>query len=131
MSDDTQTEDIQYKVTSGFKYEVLKWINIDNNIREHRKAVKELNQQKKEFEESIITYLTQVNEDSIQIKDGILKKSVTKSKESLKKENIQTALIEITGDANKATMLTEHILKSRKETEKISLRRTVNRSKNK
>jgi hypothetical protein len=129
MSEETQTEDVQYKVTNGFKLDVLKWINIDDNIREHRRAVKELNQQKKDFEESIITYLTQVDEDSIQIKDGILKKSVTKSKESLKKENIQTALVEITGDASKATMLTEHILKSRKETEKVSLRRTVNRNK--
>lgn len=131
MSDDTQTENVQYKVTNGFKQNVLKWINIDDDIREHRKAVKELNQQKKEFEESIITYLTEVDEESIQIKDGFLKKSVTKSKEPLKKENIQTALVEITGDSNKANMLTEHILKSRKETEKISLRRTVNRNKNK
>ena len=131
MSDNTQTENVQYKVTNEFKHDVLKWINIDDNIREHRKAVKELNQQKKEFEESIISYLTEVDEESIQIKDGFLKKSVTKSKEPLKKENIQTALVEITGDSSKATMLTEHILKSRKETEKISLRRTVNRNKNK
>ena len=131
MSEDTQTEDVQYKVTNGFKQDVLRWINIDDNIREHRKAVKDLNQQKKDFEESIIKYLTQVDEESIQIKDGFLKKAVTKSKEPLKKENIQTALVEITGDATKATMLTEHILKSRKETEKISLRRTVNRNKNK
>ena len=129
MSDDTQTEDVQYKVTNGFKQNVLKWINIDDKIREHRKVVKELNQQKKDFEENIITYLTQVDEDSIQIKDGFLKKSVTKSKEPLKKENIHSALIEITGDTSKATMLTEHILKSRKETEKISLKRTVNRNK--
>lgn len=129
MSDNSQTEDVQYKVTNGFKNDVLKWINIDDNIREHRKAVKELNQQKKDFEESIIKYLTQVDEDSIQIKNGFLKKSVTKSKEPLKKENIHTALVEITGDANKAIMLTEHILKSRKETEKISLRRSVNKKK--
>ena len=125
MSDDSQTEDVQYKVTNGFKKNVLRWIHIDDNIREHRKAVKELNEQKKEFEESIINYLTEVDEESIQIKDGFLKKSVTKSKEPLKKENIQTALVEITGDANKATMLTEHILKSRKETEKVSLIKIV------
>lgn len=129
MSDNSQTEDVQYKVTNDFKNSVLNWINIDDNIREHRKVVKELNQQKKDFEESIIKYLTQVDEESIQIKDGFLKKSVTKSKEPLKKENIHTALVEITGDANKAIMLTEHILKSRKETEKISLRRSVNRKK--
>ena len=71
--------------------------------------------------------MTQVDEDSIQIKDGMIKKSVSKSKEPLKKENIQSALIEITGDTSKAIQLTEHILKSRKETEKISLKRTINK----
>lgn len=131
MSDDSQTEDVQYKVTNDFKNNVLKWIKIDDNIREHRKAVKDLNEKKKDYEQTIINYLTEVEEDSIQIKDGFLKKSVTKSKEPLKKENIKNALVEITGDATKATMLTEHILKSRKETEKISLKRTVNRNKNK
>ena len=47
MSEDSNTEDVQYKVTNEFKKNVLRWINIDDNIREHRKAVKELNQQKK------------------------------------------------------------------------------------
>ena len=93
MSDETQTEDVQYKVTNGFKHDVLKWITIDDNIREHRKAVKELNQQKKDFEESIITYLTQVDEDSIQIKDGFLKKSVTKVKNHSKKKIFKQHLL--------------------------------------
>lgn len=130
MSSDTQTEDVQYKVTKNFKSDVLRWLEIDDKIRDHRKIVKELNIEKKEFEEQIINYLTQVDEESVMLKDGILKKSVTKSKEPLKKENIHSALIDITGDANKALMLTDHILKSRKETEKVSLKRTIKKIKN-
>lgn len=125
MSSDTQTEDVQYKVTNGFKNDVLTWINIDDQLREHRSAIRDLNKKKKEFESQIINYLTEVEEDSIQVKDGFLKKSVTKSKEPLKKDNIKSALVEITGDDSKAAMLTEHILKSRKETEKVSLKRTL------
>lgn len=125
MSSDTQTEDVQYKVTNGFKNDVLTWINIDDKLREHRSAIRDLNKKKKEFESQIINYLTEVEEDSIQVKDGFLKKSVTKSKEPLKKDNIKSALVEITGDDSKAAMLTEHILKSRKETEKVSLKRTL------
>ena len=125
MSSDTQTEDVQYKVTTGFKNDVLTWINIDDQLREHRSAIRDLNKKKKEFESQIINYLTEVEEDSIQVKDGFLKKSVTKSKEPLKKDNIKSALVEITGDDSKAAMLTEHILKSRKETEKVSLKRTL------
>lgn len=129
MSSDTQTEDVQYKVTKNFKNDVLRWIEIDDKIREHRKLVKELNTEKKEFEEQIIQYLTEVDEESIMLKDGLLKKSVSKSKEPLKKENIHAALVDITGDANKALMLTDHILKSRKETEKVSLKRTIKKVK--
>jgi hypothetical protein len=125
MSSDSQTEDVQYKVTNGFKNDVLTWINIDDKLREHRSAIRELNKKKKDFESQIINYLTEVEEDSVQVKDGFLKKSVTKSKEPLKKDNIKSALVEITGDDSKAAMLTEHILKSRKETEKVSLKRTL------
>lgn len=125
MSSDTQTEDVQYKVTTGFKNDVLTWINIDDQLREHRSAIRELNKKKKDFESQIINYLTEVEEESIQVKDGFLRKSVTKSKEPLKKDNIKSALVEITGDDSKAAMLTEHILKSRKETEKVSLKRTL------
>lgn len=129
MSSDTQSEDVQYKVTKNFKNDVLRWIEIDDKIRKHRKAVKDLNTEKKEFEEQIIQYLTEVDEESVMLKDGFLKKSVTKSKEPLKKENIHSALVDITGDANKALMLTDHILKSRKETEKVSLKRTIKKVK--
>lgn len=125
MSD---TNDVQQKVTNEFKNNVLTWVGIDDKIREHRKQVKELNQKKKEFEENILNYLTQVNEDSVMLANGKLSKTVSKSKEPLKKENIHTALVEITGDANKAIMLTEHILKSRKEVEKVRLTRTVNKN---
>lgn len=121
----SETEDVQYKVNDNFKNNVLKWIDIDDKIREHRKAMKELTNMKKDFETNIISYLTEVDEEGVMVKDGMLKKTVTKSKEPLKKENIQSALIEITGDSSKASMLTEHILKSRKETEKVSLRRTI------
>lgn len=126
----SETEDVQHKVTNKFKNDVLRWISIDDRIREHRKAVKDLNAEKKEFETEILQYLTEVEEESVMIKDGFLKKQVTKSKAPLKKENIHTALAEITGDNNKALMLTEHILKSRKETEKVSLRRTIKKGKN-
>ena len=127
MSDSESDNNVQQKVTKEFKHNVLTWVGIDDKIREHRQRVKELNQQKKEFEENILKYLTEVDEDSIMIADGKLTKSVSKTKEPLKKDNIQAALVEITGDANKAVMLTEHILKSRKEVEKVRLSRSKKR----
>lgn len=127
MSDSESENNVQQKVTKEFKHNVLTWVGIDDKIREHRQKVKELNQKKKEFEEHILKYLTEVDEESIMLADGKLSKVVSKSKEPLKKENIHSALVEITGDANKAVMLTEHILKSRKEVEKVRLSRTRKR----
>jgi len=127
MSDSESENNVQQKVTKEFKNNVLTWVGIDDKIREHRQKVKELNQKKKEFEEHILKYLTEVDEESVLLADGKLSKVVSKSKEPLKKENIHSALVEITGDANKAVMLTEHILKSRKEVEKVRLSRTRKR----
>ncbi len=127
MSDLESDNNVQQKVTKEFKHNVLTWVSIDDKIRESRQKVKELNQKKKEFEENILKYLTEVNEESVMIIDGKLSKVVSKSKEPLKKENIHSALVEITGDTNKAIMLTEHILKSRKEVEKVRLSRTRKR----
>ena len=58
--------------TKSFKNDVLTWINIDDQLREHRSAIRDLNKKKKEFESQIINYLTEVEEDSIQVKDGFL-----------------------------------------------------------
>jgi hypothetical protein len=129
MSDSENTSDVQKKVTKEFRNNVLRWLTIDDEIRVHRQKVKELNNEKKEFEGSILSYLTEVEEDSIMVKDGKLSKYVSKSKAPLKKETIQQALVEITGDVTKASTLTEHILKSRPEKETIKLKRTRQRKK--
>lgn len=127
MSDSENTSDVQKKVTKTFRNNVLRWLSIDDEIREHRQKVKELNNEKKDFENNILTYLTEVDEDSVMVKDGKLSKYVSKSKAPLKKENIQIALTEIVGDETKASALTEHIMKSRKETETVKLKRTRQR----
>ena len=124
MSDSESVEDVQYKVTKEFRKNVLKWVEIDDNIRILRAKVKEFNDEKKQYEDNIINYLNKVDEDAIAIKDGKLSKHVSKSKEPLKKENIHKSLVELVGDANKAMVMTEHIINNRKITEKIRLSRT-------
>lgn len=124
MSDSESVEDIQYKVTKEFRKNVLKWVDIDDQIRLIRSKTKELNDMKKEFEDKIIKHLTTVEEDSILIKDGKLSKNVSKTKAPLKKENIEKSLTELIGDSVKASAMAEHIVNSRQTVEKISLRRT-------
>ena len=124
MSDDDNNENVQQKVTKTFRNNVLKWVEIDDNIRNIRSKVKELTSKKKQFEENILNYLSQVDEESIVIKDGKLSKNVSKSKAPLKKETIYKSLVELIGDATKATSMTDHIINSRPEVQRTNLKRT-------
>lgn len=123
---DSET-DIQYKVTGEFKKNVKRWVEIDDTIRELRAKTKEMTQEKKNYEEFILNFLETVDEKSVGIADGKLTRSVSQCKAPLKKENIHKALVEITGDNNKALQMTEHIIKSRGTTERVNLKRTKNR----
>jgi len=123
-------DNVQMKVTNVFRNNVLKWVEIDDKIKKIRGTVKDLTNEKKQFEELILNYLSQVEEDSIVIKDGKLSKNVTKTKAPLKKESIYKALVELVGDATKATSMTEHIINSRPDVQRIKLKRTQIRAKN-
>lgn len=124
MSDSESTENVQAKVTKTFRNDVLKWIEIDDIIKSLRGKVKELTDEKKEHEMAIIKHLSEVDEESIAIKDGKLSKNVSKTKAPLKKETIYKSLVELVGDTTKATTMTEHIINSRSEVQRISLKRT-------
>jgi hypothetical protein len=136
MSDSESQEDVQYKVTKDFRKNVLKWVELDDNIRILKSKIKEINEKVKElnnekilFEEPIINYLTKVDESAVQLKDSKLSKNVSKQKAPLKKEVIHKALIELVNDSNKAMAMTDHIINSRPITEKINLKRCMARDK--
>jgi len=125
MSDsDSDNDTVQHKVTKTFKKNVLKWVQLDDNLRELRIKTKEITNEKKQFEQEILNFLEEVEEKSVVIKDGKLSRSVSKTKAPLKKETIQTALTDITKDSIKAATMTDHIINSRSTVERINLKRT-------
>ena len=124
---DSESDDPQKKVTREFRNKVIKWIEIDDSLRELRAKTKELTTEKKQFEEYILSYMDQIEEKCFNIKDGKLRKNVSKTKGPLKKQIIHQALVEIVGDPNKATAMTEHIINSRPTVERVNLKRTKNR----
>ena len=116
-------------VSNEFINAVKKYVEVDNKLRENREKTKTLTLEKKEKEEFILNYMTNISEEEIGIVDGKLKKSVTKSQAPLKKDFIQKAITEAIGDGVKAANIVEHIIKSRPVTEKITLKRIKNRNK--
>ena len=129
MSDNNSSdnENIQEKVTEDFKKKVLKWLEIDDEIRSIRARSKELTNDKKQYEESILSFLENVGEKELNVKDGKLRRNVSKTKAPLNKASIQKALTEIVKDKSKADVMTEHIINSRPVVERVNLKRTKNR----
>ena len=116
------------KISEEFKKKIVQWVKFDDDLRKIRETVKEINDEKKQAEEFILSYLENVGEKEIAISDGKLSKQVTKTQAPLKKENIHKALNDIVKDDNKATIMTDHIFKSRETKEKVALRRIKIRS---
>lgn len=123
-SSESNSNSVQQKVTKEFRNKVLKWVQIDDTVRELRAKTRELTKEKKQHEQFILTYLEEVEEKSIAIRDGNLRRSVSKTKAPLKKQTIHKALTELVGDSNKASVMTEHIIKSRPTVERVNLKRT-------
>tara|TARA_B100000900_G_scaffold357718_1_gene328210 strand:- start:1223 stop:1615 length:393 start_codon:yes stop_codon:yes gene_type:complete len=126
MSDNNP--EIQSKVNESFKKNVKKWLAIDDEIRAMRARSKELTNEKKDFEESILKHLEDVQEKEFLVPGGKLRKNVYKTKAPLTKESIQKALTDIIKDKTQATTMTDHIIKSRPIVERVNLKRTKNRS---
>jgi hypothetical protein len=114
-------------ISPEFIQNVKKWLEIDDTIKEIRGRTKNLTAEKKEREAYILEYLTSIDENIIDVHDGKLKRNVSKAQAPFKKETIQQALTEITGDAGKAAAMTDHIIKSRPIVERVNLKRTRNR----
>jgi len=127
MSSDSENSETQKKVTKEFKNKVLRWVSLDDELRKIRAKSREISKEKKNHEDFILNFLDSVDEKVVEIADGKLRRNVSKTKAPLKKAGILAALTQITGDTIKAKELTEHILNSRPDVERVNLKRTKNR----
>jgi hypothetical protein len=117
------------KVTKEFIQNVKEWIEADDKINEIREKTKGYTKIKKDRESFILEYLQSIDNKPLDLPDGgTLKRNVVKSQGPIKKEIIHKALTEVTGNSNTAMAMTEHILKSRPTTEKVSLKRSKMRA---
>ena len=115
------------KVSAEFVQAVKRYLEVDDKLKEIKEKSKGLNTEKKEKQEFILNYLQSIEENVIDVADGKLRRTVSKTQVPLKKETIHKALSEITGDETKAQTMVEHIIKSRPTVERINLKRTKNR----
>jgi hypothetical protein len=127
MSESDDEEKIAEEITEEFVEVVKSWVSIDDEIRKKLIEIKELKDERKEFETFILEYMGKINESVIDISDGKLRKNKSNTKAGLKQESIQSALLDITQDTSKAMEMTKYIMDNRPTTERINLKRTKNR----
>lgn len=81
-------------VPNEFKEKVVKYVKIDNLIRQKDSEAKLLKGERKKFEEYIIRYLDKVKEVSVEIGDGQLVKNETVKKKPINTDIIKEAITE-------------------------------------
>jgi len=124
----SESESNKKQISAEFVQAVKKYLEVDDKLREIKDKTKKLNTEKKEKQEFILNYLTSIEESIIDVADGKLKKTITKTQAPLKKELIHKALTDLTGDSVKAQSMTETIINSRPTIERINLKRTKNKA---
>ncbi len=100
------------------------WIDIDNEISKLQKQIKDFRNEKKELTESLVDIMKTNEIDCFDINDGKLIYAKSKVKKPINKKTLLAALEGyFKEDIKMATQLSEHILNSREETVKESIRR--------
>jgi hypothetical protein len=115
MADENTIEDL--------KEMIINWLSLDDKIKEISTSVKDLNNEKKQFESYILDYMTKLNKPVIDTTSGKLIKDEKKTKKGLKEDIVTSALAEITGDKVKAAEFTKYIFDKRPEVDSIKLKR--------
>jgi hypothetical protein len=88
---------------------IKNWVQLDDKIRKLKDEIKELNNDKKEYEDIVLGELEKMDEQVINISDGKLRRSITKTQTPLKKEEIQKTIFEFTKDEQKTFDMIEKI----------------------
>ena len=103
---------------------IKSWLETDEKIEALNKQLKELKDEKKQFENFIIDYMDENKNIEISGSGGKLKKMIQKSKSGFNEKVIITGLTEITkGDETKAKDITKIIAQKRETKEKTYLKR--------
>ena len=106
-----------------YKEMVKSWLDADEKINSFMKALKDLKDEKKQYENYIIEYMDENNNSEITITEGKLKKTLQKSKAGFNEKVIISALSEITKDEIKAKDITKVISQKRETKEKTFLKK--------
>jgi len=118
-----ETDESEEELKKKFKKIVISWVELDDKIKLINSELKNIKDEKKQYEEFILSFMEKYNENMITLSNGSLKKNISQTKESLKEEMIQEAIQEYTKDLEEAYSITQKIIQKRQINEKVTLKR--------
>ena len=105
---------------------IKQWINLDNELNDHKKKIKELNINKKTLSVSLLNTMKTNQIECFDIKDGALVYKTNKVKKPINAKTLLTTLKTYYNQTpDKAEELTKYILDNREEQVRESLKRQI------
>ena len=124
MPEENDNQEEQSK--NEIKEMIKSWEEADDQIAELNKKLKELKDEKKQYENFIIDYMEENHNIEVASPNGKIKKAVSKSKSGFNEKIIIVGLTEITkGDETKAKDITKIISQKREMKEKTYLKKLI------
>lgn len=120
-------EDSDEDVSVEFTENVVKWVKLDNMFKTKQQEMKEIKKQRNICEDFVLKYLTEIDEQSIEIGNGKLLKNEKETKSSLKQEIIKEVLMDKLKDANLVKEIIDQMEAKRIKKKKMVLKRKNNR----
>lgn len=107
---------------------IKEWIKIDNDIAKLKAEIKDKTNKKKMLTTNLVTVMKTNSIDCFDINDGALVYKQTKSKKSITGKTLLAALQNYYKEQpNLAEDLTKHVLDSREEVVKETIKRKINK----
>jgi hypothetical protein len=111
---------------------IIEWLALDDEIKEYRNVIKDMTDEKKQYEDQILELMKALEQEIIITDKGNLTRNVKESKGPLTPELIKTTLSEILKCHQTAHAYTSQIMDKRQVKEKVNLKRKdINTKKNK
>ena len=112
--------------TDKFKEYVREWIRIYDRLAEIRKDTSVLNKRKKEVGAKIMLYMKSNDKEMCNLgQQGSLSMKTTKSSQALKKEDIESLLVQMGTDEDKAKETAQFLIENKRKKETNTLRRSL------
>lgn len=124
-------KDKKMDIPKEFEQMVIKFVKLDDLMKEKQKEISELRTQRKNCEDFILKYLDDVGEDIVEITNGKLKKKQSETKVPIKEDTIKDALSEKVNNPELVKEIMKSVDKSRKKNVKVNLLREGDKEKKK